>query len=140
VPDISAVQRLLVTVSRDWPAPTLLVKTLKDCYRQGMVLVVGDIRGTDPTVARYWRKQGGEVDVFGAEWARWGHRAWALRNEVMCRSLMPDRDLCLAFICNGDPISTHCLAYAQEWGIQSLDWRLTIPALVPDSALLHKHA
>jgi hypothetical protein len=103
----------------------LLVRVLKDCYQPGTVLVVGDAGGVDKDSARIWRKQGGEVQVYVADWKHLGRRAGIVRNEIMVHSLVPGRDLTLAFIFNASRGATHCRRYAEEWGIKTLAWELS---------------
>ena len=133
--DTKGVKRLLVTGSRTWPCARALVTVLKDCYQPGIVLVVGDAKGVDTSVTRIWRKQGGEVAVYEADWQLFNRRAGIIRNEAMCRSLDPERDLALAFIHNHSRGATHCLAYAQEWNIPTLVWRISTP-----SGIAHERA
>jgi hypothetical protein len=140
--DTTGVQRLLVVASREWPCTRVLRLALKVSYRPGITLVVGDTRGVDTYTARTWRSFGGEVQVYEADWNIFpGNAAQArrARNEWMCQSLMPERDLALAFIYNGSACATQCLAYAQEWGISSLAWRISDPVNLGESSL-HVHA
>jgi YspA, cpYpsA-related SLOG family len=125
MPDMTGVERVLVTGSRDWPAPNLMARVLRQCYRPGIVLVVGDARGADAHAVRVWRELGGQPAIYVADWKHLGRRAGVARNEVMVHSLVPGRDLALAFIFNGSRGATHCSQYAQEWGIKTLTWALS---------------
>jgi hypothetical protein len=139
--DTTGVKRLLVTGSRDWPCAKVLCAVMKACYRPEITLVVGDARGVDSSVARIWRKQGGQVDVYEAQWSVYNRRAGIVRNEAMCQSLLPERDLALAFIYNNSRGATHCLAYAQEWSIQTMVWRVSSPSsLDGPMSIPHVHA
>jgi hypothetical protein len=140
--DTTGVQRLLVVASRGWPCTRVVRLALKASYRPGITLVVGDTRGVDTYAARTWRSFGGEVEVHEADWNIFpgtAVQARRARNEWMCHSLMPERDLALAFVYNASAVTTHCLAYAQEWGIATLVWRTSDPVGLGESAL-HVHA
>lgn len=126
-PNTINVRRLLVTASRDWPAPALLRNVLEMLYRPHIVLVVGDATGGDRVAARQWTKMGGSVSVYRADWKNLGRRAGHARNEVMCHSLNPGTDLGLAFIFNNSRGATHCKTYAQSWGIVTYTWALSGP-------------
>lgn len=125
--DLSNVQRLLVTGSRDWPAPRLLLANLRRFYRPHIIMVVGDARGVDTRSAKIWRGQGGEVEVHAADWARFGKRAGVLRNEEMVRSINPDHGMTMAFINNCSRGATHCAGFSEEWAIPTFIWRIYAP-------------
>jgi len=53
-------------------------------FRHSIVfLIVGDCRGADGMVAREAKAMGYKVEVFNADWKRWGNGAGPLRNGAM---------------------------------------------------------
>lgn len=101
--------RLLVTGSRDWPesgymrnrAENMIANTYSQMCRdldepdQLVTLVVGDCpTGIDKIAADLWRVLGLPVEVFVADWTKFGSYGGPERNK---RMVMSGADMCLAF-------------------------------------------
>lgn len=92
--------RLLVCGSRDYPLPGLVASRVSG-YPAGTVLIVGGARGPDRIAENVGRASGLDVQVFRAEWDRYGRAAGYRRNMDMASELQagePDAErLVIAF-------------------------------------------
>lgn len=99
--------RLLVTGSRDWPESGPMrdkvfevlgdtyVEMMWDHISEDITLVVGDCpTGIDKIAREIWEEQGFPVEVFVADWKKFGSYGGPERNK---RMVMSGADLCLAF-------------------------------------------
>ena len=123
--------RLLVTGSRDWEDSLTVGRELyrwwesTGCDRDAL-LVHGGARGLDQMAAGIWMGQGLIVEVYTAEWERWGKRAGYIRNAEMVNA---GADACLAFIRNGSRGATMCASLASQAGIPTRILSQDDPAL-----------
>lgn len=109
--------RLLVTGSRDWTDRARARKELKqvvDEHGLPATLIHGDARGLDRIAAHEARQLGMDIETYPADWARWGRRAGAIRNEQMVASRA---DLCLAFPLPSSRGTFDCIRRAERAGI-----------------------
>lgn len=85
-----------MTGSRWWRDERLVQQVLAEWFSVGRVLLVGDCRsGVDAQARRWWRRHGGEVVEFVAEWSRYPRAAGPMRNQ---RMIDAGPDVCLAFL------------------------------------------
>jgi len=109
--------RVLVTGSRDWSDPDLVVAALEaEAVGDPKMVVVhgGNGAGVDAIADRWATERGITVEVHPARWNEEGKRAGPLRNERMVRK---GADLCLAFIRDNSRGAEDCARRAQAAGI-----------------------
>lgn len=125
--------RVLLTGSRSWPDPTVIVAALGTLHAEHgdrLVVVHGACRsGADMIADKWCRRSGVAVERFPADWKHAGRRAGLIRNEAMVATRP---DLCLAFIHQSSPGATHCARMAQSAGVPTVvhtsgDRQPTIP-------------
>lgn len=116
--------RVLVTGSRTWDAPEIIVQALSEAWAvnpRGEEFVV--IHGACPQgadaiadrVARsFARHCGWKIERHPADWERYGKGAGFRRNNEMVKA---GADVCLAFIKDGSSGATHCVTAAARAGI-----------------------
>jgi hypothetical protein len=94
---------ILVCGDRRWDDAQLILNTLSKLnpkmkgtanYLSGMKLIVGGARGADKITERLGRMFGANVQVFNAEWGKYGKAAGPIRNRKM---LDENPNLVLAF-------------------------------------------
>jgi triacylglycerol esterase/lipase EstA (alpha/beta hydrolase family) len=112
--------RVLVTGSRDWDDVDEILWAMRQAWQdlgsQPFVLVHGGARGADSIADAMHRRQGWPVEVFEANWERYGKRAGFIRNHAMVTA---GADLCLAFIKNESRGATMAAQLAQASGIET---------------------
>lgn len=91
--------RILVTGSRDWQDKDAIRRALLAIAQnvgQGDLITVvhGDAAGADRIAGDVAIEQGWEIDVYPADWDRYGKRAGPIRNSAM---LVKRPDICVAF-------------------------------------------
>lgn len=125
-------RRVLVTGSRDWPAPEVVHGALQKVYDglapdEAMVVVHGACRTGADAQADVWLSEAMAADPrrvhaerHPADWRRYGRRAGPLRNEGMVKA---GAQVCLAFIADRSRGASGMLAMAQMAGIPHMVWR-----------------
>lgn len=125
--------RILVTGSRDWPNDLFIGETLlaaqKDFpYRtdasppKRMVLVSGACpTGADAAAEHYARMWNWYIDLYPADWVKYGRAAGFRRNAEM---VSLGADMCLAFIKDESKGATHTADLAEKAGIPTLRFLL----------------
>lgn len=117
--------RILVTGSRTWPSPELILAQLRRTVEifevpSGYTLIHGDAPGADTMAA--WaaeevRKEDGidiEIEAYPADWETYGHAAGPKRNKEMVDL---GADICLAFQHKNSKGTANCIEKATEAGI-----------------------
>jgi hypothetical protein len=123
-----SVQRLIVTGSRDYPATpegwAYLRKVLMAYASKGVILVHGGARGADSMAGYIWQSWGLPVEVYKADWDKYGKSAGYKRNETM---VAQGADVLLAFyLVDNDPTKVHnvgtghCVNIATQWGVETV--------------------
>ena len=91
--------RLLVCGSREWADRDLLAVTVEQAVtehgrgRPGVVLIHGGARGADRMAGQLARARGWQLEVYLAEWDRYGRSAGVRRNHRMLQAGRPERVL-----------------------------------------------
>jgi len=116
--------RLLVTGSRGWTDGGTIWHALRmfksQCANQPTLISGKCPTGAD-AIAEYAAKElGYRLELYPADWARYGKRAGFIRNEVMVNA---NPTHCFAFIVENSPGASHCLALANKAGIPAKDFR-----------------
>lgn len=117
--------RVLVTGSRDWALPDVVMRTLDEELINAsekwcrLVVMHGDCRLGADRQADYWAKNTSRVIVerYPARWRPNGvynPQAGLLRNRIMVERRP---DVCLAFIRSGSRGASHCASLAEQAGI-----------------------
>lgn len=113
--------RILVTGSREWTDWRLLHRAVEDVTKGILGLEVTIVHGYCPTGADhfagdYARCAGMTEEPHPADWARYGKKAGAIRNQEMADA---GADVCLAFFEPGRPSkgTTDCVFRAKRAGI-----------------------
>lgn len=135
--DVPQPFRVLVTASRTWPQPVIIVTALDALLADHLRLVV--IHGACPKggdmVAHNWiwtrRREGNLVDEIArpADWERHGRRAGMLRNLAMVTGDKPDAGL--AFIHNDSPGTKGCIRELRRFAVSTTIFRLDGDEIVP---------
>ena len=115
-------KRLLVTGSRKWDDRDTIRDALYMAFLQmggqsgeQITLVHGGAIGADKIAVEIWTRESGmPTEEHRSMWEVWGKRAGILRNETMVQR---GADLCLAFILDSSPGSSHCAQFAEDNGI-----------------------
>lgn len=116
--------RVLVTGSRDWPAPGVIrgalaaQKVRAFTLGRPMTVVHGAAQGAD-SIAHAWARghPGVAVERHRAKWRQHGiynPQAGLVRNRLMVGL---GADICLAFVYRGSRGASHCAQLAEEAGI-----------------------
>lgn len=124
--------RVLVTGSRDWPAPgsvgEALISVASETRDSSLTVVHGGARGADTIAHNFcvaYPCFGNGVwvveEVHRPSWSAQGKSAGMWRNRRMVDSGI---GLVLAFIKDESRGATHCLEYATKAGVPSRVWRL----------------
>ena len=120
--------RILITGSRTWSLPDFILEQLERTIRlhpsaSGYTLVHGDAPGADNMAAwaaeklRDEKKIDIEIEVYSAEWGKYGSAAGPIRNAKM---VSLGADVCLAFQKNYSSGTANCMKLAGEAGINIL--------------------
>ena len=115
--------RLLITGSRDWidyPAVYDRILGLYNEVGDPLTVVEGGARGVDAMAEQAAIKLGLNLEVYPADWKKYGKAAGPIRNQQMVDT-MPD--FCYAFIRNNSKGATHCANAAKEAGIPTVIFR-----------------
>lgn len=110
---VPRVRRVLVCGSRDWPDYHTIRIQLERLPR-GTTIIHGGARGADRMAGTAADALGFPVEVFEAEWDRYGRRAGIIRNREM---LDQNPNLVLAFSLNYSAGTEHTIREAQDRGI-----------------------
>lgn len=126
-------RRVLVTGSRDWTDRGLIAAVLNGVVENkelwgdpgSVVLVSGACpTGADAIAESLWKAMGRPVERHPAQWRRpdgtLDKGAGYARNAEMVASLQPERDVCVAFIKNKSPGSTHTANLAEDVGVVTI--------------------
>lgn len=105
---------IAVTGGRNFNRKTVVWRTL-DRLRPSLV-VVGDASGADSLVRQWARSTGTPVQIFEADWKRYGRRAGPIRNRTMLEVGRPD----MLLVCPGGAGTRNCEALAKQAGIPVL--------------------
>lgn len=113
--------RILVTGSRTWTNIKRIEWELLKVWKPDRILVSGHCpRGADAIAERTWRQLNrgsiNTVELYPAEWAKYGRSAGYRRNRVMVET---NPDLVLAFIKNRSPGATGCVNLALAKNIET---------------------
>ena len=105
--------RVLITGSRHWPDDET-IDTAIEAYDDDTVFIMGDASGADTLARKAAIRMGYEVEMFKADWAKYGRRAGPDRNQRMVNS---GADACLAFPEAGSKGTWDCVQRAADAGI-----------------------
>lgn len=121
--------RVLVTGSRTWTDRDIIRHTLTGLWRKhgpNLVIVHGHCPTGADTIAHQWAHDNVRNRVTAephpADWRTYGRAAGHIRNAAMVKL---GADICLAFIQDGSPGASGCLAMARKAGIPSFAWMTT---------------
>lgn len=115
--------KILVTGSRKWTDWNLLEVTLRDLAVPGAVLMHGGAEGVDRMAGYIWREKFGlPVVVVKADWKKYGKAAGYIRNEKM---VLSGPDIVVAFILDKSAGASHCLQFAKQKGLQTVEFHAT---------------
>jgi len=112
--------RVLVCGSRVWPDADVIVDILKDLQDQHgdeLVIIHGGAKGADKLAHEYCLILGIKVEVFLADWTRYGRGAGYHRNTKM---LNTGPDLVVAFHSENSPGTGHTIRQSQDRGVPLL--------------------
>lgn len=112
------VLRILVSGSRDYDD----VQRIREVFEKVMqkfecdeyVLISGHARGADTIAEIVAEELGWQVEVFPAEWSKYGKRAGGMRNQKMVDS---GADICVAFPLGTSVGTWDCVRRAKAAGI-----------------------
>lgn len=117
--------RILITGSRDWPDPDLIITALTEYEMSTSVtptLVSGNCpTGADAFAEAYASVLGWKIERHPADWNRYGRRAGFLRNKEMVDL---GADVCLSFIKNNSKGASMTTKFAEEAGIPTRIFRM----------------
>lgn len=103
--------RVLVTGSRWWPDNGTVERELREYAVPGNVLIHGGCpTGADAIADRYWRSQWLPIEVYPAEWQKYGKSAGPVRNQAMVNS---KPDIVIGFLLHGSKGTADCLRRAR---------------------------
>lgn len=117
--------RLLVTGSRTWDDVDCIVDALErywNCYGVAILISGNCPNGADDIAEHEAAELGYVLELYPANWNRYGKRAGFIRNAAMVAA-KPTH--CMAFIRNNSPGATHCLELAKAAGIPTRVWHVT---------------
>ncbi len=103
--------RVLVTGSRNWSDDGTVEQALREYAAPENVLVHGGCpTGADKIADRYWQSLALPVEVYPAEWQKYGKSAGQVRNQAMVNS---KPDIVLGFLVAGSRGTADCLRRAR---------------------------
>jgi hypothetical protein len=84
--------RVLVSGSRDWDRPDVIYDVLRrlKAIDPDLVIIHGDCRGADKMAGDAARRLHCPLDIYPADWDRYGARAGPIRNQEMIDKGRPD--------------------------------------------------
>lgn len=106
--------KVLVCGSRDWHRADLVREKLRQLPR-GTTVIHGGARGADRMAGTIADAYGFDVQVYPAEWSRYGRAAGPVRNRLM---LEQKPDLVIAFQKNRSAGTQHMIDIALRAGVQ----------------------
>lgn len=112
--------RVLVTGSRTWQAPEIIMQALAEAWAvrtrgDEFIVVHGACpSGADAIAEKICRHFGWHSEKHPADWKRYGRSAGPVRNNEMVKA---GADVCLAFIMDNSPGASHCALAAERAGI-----------------------
>ena len=105
--------RILITGSRNWPDDETIDDAIA-AYADDTTFIMGDASGADTLARKAAIRMGFAVEMFKANWKRYGRRAGPDRNQRMVNSGV---DKCLAFPEAGSKGTWDCVRRAADAGI-----------------------
>lgn len=110
--------KILVCGGRDFDDYELLYTTLDlITYGQNDVIIIeGDARGADKMAGQWAKERGHRLEVFPAEWGKFGNRAGPIRNQQM---LNEGPDLVIAF--PGGRGTAHMVGISKKAGVKVIE-------------------
>jgi len=116
-------ERVLITGSRRWTDPAVIRSALAQVWDPDAILVSGACpRGADALCESCWTAWGGRVERHPADWTRHGRSAGFRRNAHIVDL---GANVCLAFILDNSPGTSHTAALARQHGIPTRIYRAT---------------
>ena len=86
-------KRILICGSRDWTSHNTIKSVLSN-YSKEIIVITGGCRGADTIAENVAKNLGMTVQVFNADWKKYGRAAGPIRNQKM---LEEKPDLVIAF-------------------------------------------
>jgi hypothetical protein len=105
--------RVIITGARNWTNYAAIVTALGG-YDDDTVIVAGGAHGADTLAHRVAVRMGFAVEIFKADWDKYGKRAGPDRNQRMVNA---GADVCLAFPLEDSVGTWDCVRRATEAGI-----------------------
>ena len=114
--------RVLITGSRTWDDYSIIFEALKE-YGSNHVLVSGNCpMGADFLCEKAAEELGWDVELFPANWEKYGKRAGFLRNSEMVET---SPDICLGFVHNKSKGAAMTVRLAKQAGVLTKEYSLT---------------
>ena len=109
--------RVGVVGSRDWEDKLFIFSVLRDFLRtrqdKDIVLVSGGAKGVDTYAEEFAQLYNYPIEIFRADWKRYGRSAGFIRNELIAKN----SDIIFAFRKNNSSGTTHTITLARKFNI-----------------------
>lgn len=113
--------RILVTGSRKFSKTSEMLKIFKSiayaAANMDVTLIHGNASGADRIAGKLAQDLGWKVEVYPADWEKYGRKAGPIRNQEMVNS---GANICLAFPVGESKGTRHCISAAQKAGINTI--------------------
>ncbi len=100
--------RFAVVGSRDFPSEDMVVSTVYRLPRNA-IIVSGGAKGVDTWAEKTARYHGKVVDIYPANWKKYGKSAGFIRNN----DIIKNSDIVIAFLHNGSRGTKHSISLAK---------------------------
>lgn len=110
-------KRILITGSRNFSHTDLMEEALERHIDQpeDTVVIHGGARGADALAGALSENRGCTIEIFEAQWDKYGKGAGGIRNQLMVDS---GADICLAFPLENSVGTYDCIKRAKSAGIE----------------------